>query len=87
MVGIKNISKLMQRREEKKVLILDNCPFSYEDYFDNFIPVPEFQGDDKDPCLFYLINYLRSYVMEDDLQRKVREDFITIHQAASVAFM
>lgn len=65
---LKNLNYVLKDIPRERLLILDSSLYSGIDYLENFVPFPPFEGDEKDPCLFYLGYYLESFVLLEDFR-------------------
>lgn len=63
---LKNYDMVLKKVPKERLVILDSSYYSCIDYKDNCIPFPIFDGDEKDPCLFYLGFYLENLLQFDD---------------------
>jgi len=72
---LKNYNLVLANVPKERLIILDSSVYSGVEYLDNYIPFPPFEGDEKDPCLFYLGYYLESLVLLDDFRVKIGKAF------------
>jgi TFIIF-interacting CTD phosphatase-like protein len=66
-VRIKSVEKVIEKRGPAKVIILDSSAYSYPLRSANYIPFPIYEGDEKDPALFYLSSYLKEFADLEDV--------------------
>lgn len=72
---LKNYNLVLDSFPKERIIILDSSFYSCVDYLDNCIPFPLFEGDEKDPCLFYLGHYLESLLSLEDFRSQIQKDF------------
>lgn len=80
-VVIKNIQPILEQYDLKNVIILDSQKYSYGYLRLNFIPFLDFAGDENDPTLFYLTNYLITFLELEDVRTKIEQDFYQISKS------
>lgn len=73
-VVIKNLWQFFLEYDHKDIIILDSQIYSYAEHKANFIPFPQFTGDESDPTLFYLTNYLLSLSDKEDVWNVISKD-------------
>lgn len=61
-------------RSAKNIIIVDNS-FKGIVQHENFIPIPNFDGDPEDKVLLPLVKYLSKFDKVADVRSKIKEDF------------
>jgi TFIIF-interacting CTD phosphatase-like protein len=72
---IKDLKILLESRELKDVIIVDNCSINYMLQLTNGIPMKDYNGDRKDFYLYSLCKYLKTFREVADVRDKITEDF------------
>jgi len=60
--------QLLEGRNIKDILIVDNRATSFAIHFTNGIPIKDYEGDKSDKWLHSLISYLNSFVNLADVR-------------------
>lgn len=69
-IQIKNLDILLDGRDLKDIVIIDNKSYNYFDHVSNGIPIIEYLGDKSDTALFHLKDYLLSRILNSEDVRK-----------------
>ena len=66
---------LLEKRNIKDIIIVDNRAISFALHFTNGIPINDYDGDKNDKSLIYLTQYLLSFINVNDVRQKIKVDF------------
>lgn len=72
---IKDLKILLEGRELKDLIIVDNCTINYMLQLTNGIPMKDYNGDRRDFYLYSLCKYLKTFKDVEDVRNKITEDF------------
>ena len=72
---IKDLKILLNNRDLKDIVIVDNCTINYMLQLTNGIPIKDFNGDKRDYHLYTLCKYLKTFKDVKDVREKITEDF------------
>ena len=72
---VKDLIQLLENRNIKDIIIVDNRATSFAIHFTNGIPIPDCEGDKSDRWLVSLTQYLQSFHKEFDVREKIKKDF------------
>ena len=67
--------QLLDGRDIKDIILVDNKVLSYAIHFTNGIPIKDYEGDKGDCELKLLTTYLMSFLNEEDVRKKIKKDF------------
>lgn len=71
----KDLNILLEGRELKDIIIVDNRAESFAYQIKNGIPIPDYEGNKEDEELAVLTEYLLSFRNEKDVRNKIVKDF------------
>ena len=66
---------LLDGRDIKDIIIVDNKAVSFALHFTNGIPIRDYEGDKNDYELKMLESYLMSFLDVSDVRTKIKTDF------------
>jgi CTD small phosphatase-like protein 2 len=72
---VKDLSLLLNGRNIKDIIIIDNKVESYSSNLENGIPIKSFYGDPNDKMLKSLKNYLMKLKDKYDVREQITKDF------------
>ena len=73
-VYIKDL-RVLEKRELKNVLIVDNAPYSFASQIENGYPIIPFYDNKADNELLVLLDYIKTLVVSDDVRSNNRAKF------------
>jgi TFIIF-interacting CTD phosphatase-like protein len=65
---VKDLIQLLEGRNIKDILIVDNRATSFAIHFTNGVPIKDYEGDKSDKWLQSLLSYLNSFANVSDVR-------------------
>jgi len=72
---VKDLIQLLEGRNIKDIIIVDNRATSFAIHFTNGIPIKDYEGDKSDKWLMSLCAYLMQFQGLNDVRTKIKQDF------------
>jgi TFIIF-interacting CTD phosphatase-like protein len=74
-VYVKDLSLLLEKRDIKDIVIVDNKVICYMINLENGISVKDYLGDPQDTTLKFMIQYLQKLKDSNDVRDLIRNEF------------
>jgi TFIIF-interacting CTD phosphatase-like protein len=72
---VKDLLILLENRDIKDIIIVDNKALSFAIHFTNGIPIKDYEGDKSDTELKSITPYLMALYRTQDVRSKIKLDF------------